>query len=49
MAKKPECHDLDYSLIDEVDEVDSDEQLVLVWCNTHQTWERHWIPRPGYD
>ena len=31
--------------IDEVDEIDGDEQLALVWCTTHRAWEWHWIPR----
>jgi hypothetical protein len=30
--------------IDELDEIDGDEQLALVWCTTHRTWEWHWIP-----
>lgn len=38
-----EEHLLDVSQIDERDEIDGDEQYCLVWCNTHQAWEWHWI------
>lgn len=38
-------HDLDLSQIDCLDEIDGDEQSALVWCNTHQRWEWHWIDR----
>jgi hypothetical protein len=30
--------------IDELDEISGDEQLMLVWCATHETWEWHWLP-----
>ncbi len=42
MSKKIEC-DLDYSEIDEVDEISGDEQLVLIWCHAHGRYENHWI------
>jgi hypothetical protein len=48
-------HDIDLSEgIDELDEISGDEQLSLVWCRTHETWEWHWIPMsavrvPGRD
>jgi hypothetical protein len=42
MAEK---HVLDFGLIDEVDEISGDEQLVLIWCTTHQSFEWHWIER----
>lgn len=32
-----EKHDLDYELVDEIDDVDDDMKLVLFWCRTHQT------------
>jgi len=38
-------HELDYSEIDQEDETDGDEQLVLIWCDTHQAYEWHWIER----
>lgn len=38
-------HDLDYSEIDELDEIDGDEQLALIWCNTHRKYEWHSIDR----
>lgn len=36
-------HDLDYGEIDALDEISGDYQLVLIWCETHQTYESHWI------
>jgi hypothetical protein len=36
---------LDYDEIDELDEINGDEQFVLIWCETHQTHEWHWVPR----
>jgi hypothetical protein len=42
---KPQKHDLDYGEIDDLDEISGDEQLALIWCSTHQTYEWHWIPR----
>jgi hypothetical protein len=39
------AHDLRLDLgADDLDEIDGDEQLALVWCETHAKWERHWIP-----
>jgi len=38
-------HQLDYGQIDELDEISGDEQLVLIWCDSHQAWEWHWIDR----
>lgn len=40
-------HKLDPSQIDELDEIDDDQQLSLVWCETHQDWEWHWLDREG--
>lgn len=40
-----EEHDLRLDLgADEVDEISGDEQLSLMWCETHQKWEWHWMP-----
>jgi hypothetical protein len=39
-------HNLDYGEIDEVDEISGDEQLVLIWCRAHHTYEWHWIEMP---
>ena len=38
-------HDLDYSEIDELDEIDGDEQLSLIWCDAHEEYEWHWLYR----
>ena len=40
-----EKHVLDTAEIDEVDEIDGEQQLVLVWCDTHQVYEWHWVDR----
>jgi hypothetical protein len=45
MDRKEKWHDLSYGEYDEIDEVSGDEMLTLVWCNTHRTWEWHWVPR----
>ena len=38
-SEKPKACDLDFSEgVDEVDEIDGDEQLALVWCCTHGRW-----------
>jgi hypothetical protein len=42
-------HELDYSEIDQEDEISGDEQLVLIWCNTHQDYEWHWIERADIE
>jgi hypothetical protein len=42
-------HELDYDEIDEVDEINGDEQLALVWCDTHGGYEWHWILRGGAE
>lgn len=36
-------HELDRSQIDDRDEISGDEQLCLVWCETHRAWEWHWL------
>jgi len=41
-----EKHVLDYAEIDEIDEIDDGQQLALIWCDTHQVYEWHWIARP---
>lgn len=38
-------HDLDYSNIDDKDEISGDEQLCLIWCDTHKKYEWHWIAK----
>jgi hypothetical protein len=38
-------HEVDPSQVDELDEISGDEQLALVWCETHGDWEWHWIDR----
>ncbi|MBD9569051.1 hypothetical protein [Ensifer sp. ENS08] len=38
-------HRLDTSQVDQLDEISGDEQLALVWCETHRQWEWHWIDR----
>lgn len=38
-------HEIDPSQVDELDEISGDEQSALVWCETHKTWEWHWIDR----
>lgn len=38
-------HRLDTSQVDQLDEISGDEQLALVWCETHRKWEWHWIDR----
>ena len=45
IMKKEIIHDLDYSEIDELDEISGDEQLCFIWCNTHEEHEWHWIAR----
>lgn len=38
-------HRLDTSQVDQLDEISGDEQLALVWCETHRKWEWHWCER----
>ena len=38
-------HEIDPSQVDSLDEISGDEQLALVWCETHQDWEWHSIDR----
>jgi len=47
MTRKPnpKGHDLDFSEIDDKDEISGHEQYVLIWCNTHRKYEWHWVPR----
>lgn len=44
-ARDDDVHDLDFTEIDELDEISGDEQLALIWCDTHGTWEWHWVDR----
>ena len=44
MAKK-EHHEIDCSNVDDLDEIDDDCQLALVWCNTHKRFEWHNVRR----
>jgi hypothetical protein len=39
-----EQHDLDFTEIDEIDDIDDDQQLVLIWCSKHRVYEWHWVP-----
>lgn len=36
-------HQLDPSQVDQLDDRSGDEQLALVWCETHKSWEWHYI------
>ncbi|MEF2549988.1 hypothetical protein VQ042_01235 [Aurantimonas sp. A2-1-M11] len=36
-------HEIDPAQVDSLDEIDGNEQLALVWCETHEKWEWHWI------
>lgn len=38
-------HVLDPTQVDQLDEISGDEQLALVWCETHREWEWHWLDR----
>ena len=38
-------HEVDPSQVDQLDEIDGDEQQAMVWCETHEAWEWHWIDR----
>ncbi len=38
-------HEVDPRQVDELDDISGDEQLALVWCETHQAWEWHYIHR----
>lgn len=38
-------HDLDPGQVDELDEISGDQQLVLIWCNSHRAFEWHWVDR----
>jgi len=38
-------HDLDLNEIDDKDEISGSQQSCLVWCNTHQCHEWHWLER----
>ncbi len=38
-------HKLNLADIDERDEIDDGQQLSLVWCETHQKYEWHWLER----
>ena len=40
---QPDTHCLDAAFIDGLDEVDEDRQHCLVWCETHQEFEWHWL------
>jgi hypothetical protein len=40
-TKKEQRHELDYSDIDDYDEISGDEQLTFIWCNTHKQYEWH--------
>ena len=42
-------HDLDYSEIDELDEIDEDQQLTLIWCAKHRKYEWHWLAHTSED
>lgn len=38
-------HEVDPDQVDQLDEISGDEQLALVWCDTHREWEWHWVDR----
>ncbi|MEO4000330.1 hypothetical protein [Mesorhizobium sp. CAU 1732] len=38
-------HEVDPSQVDELADISGDEQLALVWCETHRDWEWHYIDR----
>ena len=40
--KKGECV-LDYSDIDDYDEISGDQQMTFIWCETHKQYEWHWL------
>jgi hypothetical protein len=46
-SRAPVFHDLDLTIVDELEEISGDEQLWLVWCDTHQKFEWHWIRSSG--
>jgi hypothetical protein len=39
-------HYLDLSQIDDLDEADDGQQHCLVWCETHEAYEWHWLAFP---
>jgi hypothetical protein len=43
--KKETKHDLDFSDIDDYDEISGEEQLTLIWCILHKQYEWHWLPK----
>ncbi len=45
VTKDGEQHEIDPLNVDETDEIDGDEQLKLVWCETHHRYEWHWVAR----
>jgi hypothetical protein len=36
-------HRIDLSQVDQIDERSGDEQLALVWCENHRSFEWHWV------
>lgn len=38
-------HDIDPTQVDSLDEISGDEQLALVWCETHKDWEWNRVER----
>jgi hypothetical protein len=36
-------HQLDLTQVDQLDDRSGDEQLALVWCETHKTYEWHYV------
>ena len=43
--KQKIAHRIDLTQVDSHDEISGDEQLTLVWCETHSQWEWHWVER----
>lgn len=43
-VKGDNCHLLDCDRIEECDEINGDEQLIWVWCDTHLKHEWHSVP-----
>lgn len=38
-------HQIDPTQVDSLDEISGDQQLALVWCETHKKWEWHSVDR----
>jgi hypothetical protein len=45
IVENGKTHDVDPNDVDDLDEISGGEQLKLVWCETHKTYEWHWLER----